>query len=82
VNQSIGDYGAEDVALKHREIVVCFPDGATQVISSYKAFTLALGSVCFYSEWVRELRSPAEQPLGRYMTLTSPGVEGRNECSY
>jgi hypothetical protein len=61
----MGGYGDDDVALKHREIVICFPDGATQVISLYEAFTLALESFCFDREWVSRVRSPEYQPLGR-----------------
>jgi hypothetical protein len=51
VNQRMGGYGAENVALKQRDIVVCFSHVAKQVISSYKAFVLSLGAICFYSEW-------------------------------
>jgi len=75
-------YGAEDVGLKTKRIRCLVPDGATQVICSYKTFTLALESICFYTDWVRGIRSPAEQPVGRYMALTALGVEDRNECSY
>ena len=75
-------YGAQDVSLKTKRNRCSIPDGATQVICSYKAFTLALGSICFYTDWVRAIRSPADQALGRYMALTALGVEDRNEWSY
>ena len=70
------------VGLKTKRNRCLIPDGATQVICSYKAFTLALESICFYTDWVRGIRSPADQALGRYMALTALGVEDRNEWSY